>query len=815
MKTLLLTAASLVLATCLPVYAASARPYIFCDDLGYGDVRCLNALGKIATPNMARIAIGGLKFTDADSSSAVCPPTQYNVPTDRYNWRSRIKIGVLNGYSPRLIESGRTTVADPQKNQGYPTACIGKWLRGMNWPQNDGAAAGATDNPKKIDYTRTLENGPTALSFDYFHGISASLDMVPYVFNENDHVTELPTVEKQWIRGGLAVVNVRAERTSMALPAAACATHPDPSNQGMTGKKQSQRDGHRIPFLVRWPGHVKLGSTSDQLVCLVDFFATCAGILEKKPPDTMAEDSVSRRPVLEGTTAQPIHEDAIHHSIKGAFAVRQGNWKREFCTGSGGWSDPKPGAPEAANLPPILPCDFSSDICETRNLQAEPPEIVAKLTKTSGKYIADARSTPVATQTTSGPVEIHQKPQPPKQLKNDGAGEGAVPVTVSAKDGMTRGGKPYFVKGAGGETQLDLLAQRGANSIRTWSTSEFDVTLEQAAALDLTVSAGIWLESECSWFSYKNPTQCAKQLARVRAEVMKYRNHPALLAWGIGNESEGDGTSDAYWQQLDRLAVMVKEIDPAHPTFTAVAGMGILKSKGLNEYAPHLDYVGINTYGGLFSLRNHLKQIGWNRPWLITEWGPQGYWERPKNTSGAPLEQTSSEKAAMMRRAYDEVISQDGACLGSYAFVWGWKFEASATWFGLLTHDGKTTEPLDVLQEKWSGSPPANRAPSILPMKGVPSEPVHPGSLFSVQSGAADPEGDALSWQWAVLPEKPASVDGKPTAMPVPIEGIIVSSETSRAELKAPAKPGSYRLYLWVSDDKDHAATVNAPFEVK
>jgi hypothetical protein len=87
---------------------------------------------------------------------------------------------------------------------------------------------------------------------------------------------------------------------------------------------------------------------------------------------------------------------------------------------------------------------------------------------------------------------------------------------------------------------------------------------------------------------------------------------------------------------------MVKGIDPAHPTFTAVAGMTEQKAKGLNEHAPHLDYVGVNTYGGLFSLRGQLAKIGWTRPWLVTEWGPQGFWERPKSKSGAPLEQTST-----------------------------------------------------------------------------------------------------------------------------------------------------------------------------
>jgi len=395
------------------------------------------------------------------------------------------------------------------------------------------------------------------------------------------------------------------------------------------------------------------------------------------------------------------------------------------------------------------------------------------------------------------------------------SGNTAIPVTVSAKGGMSRGGKPYFVKGAGGEVHLEQLAKRGANSIRTWSTGNLQATLDKAASLDLTVSAGIWLESESSWFSYSNPAHCARQLERVKAEVLGFRNHPALLAWGIGNESEGDGTNTAYWKQLDKLAVMVKEIDPAHPTFTAVAGLNPEKAKGLNAHAPNLDYLGINTYGAIFSLHKLLEDLGWTRPWMLTEWGPRGFWEQPKNKSGAPIEQTSSEKAEMIGRGYDKLMSKNGSCLGSYVFVWGWKFEATATWFGLLTHDGKTTETIDVLQEKWSGRKPTNRAPGIQRIKGLPAGLIAPNTSFVVQSAASDPEADTLTWKWAVLPERLTAHHTKKAPMPAEANGAIVSATGNRAEVKAPSKPGGYRLYLWVDDGKGHAATANVPFTVR
>jgi arylsulfatase A-like enzyme len=211
-----MSTATLALATSLLLglgLAAAAPPnivYILCDDLGYGDVRCLNPQGKIPTPNVDRLAAAGMIFTDAHSSSAVCTPTRYGVMTGRYNWRSRLKNGVLNGYSPRLIEPDRLTVPAFLKENGYATGCIGKWHLGMNWPQSDGGAAGASDNPNKIDYTRPIEGGPNSVGFDYYFGISASLDMPPFAFIENNRVTEVPTVFKTWLRKGPAAASFEA-----------------------------------------------------------------------------------------------------------------------------------------------------------------------------------------------------------------------------------------------------------------------------------------------------------------------------------------------------------------------------------------------------------------------------------------------------------------------------------------------------------------------------------------------------------------------------------------------------------------------------
>lgn len=174
------------------VHAAEEAPhivYILADDLGYGDVACLNGESKIPTPNIDRVAREGMAFTDAHSGSAVCTPTRYGILTGRYSWRSRIKQGVLNGYDTPLIEPDRTTVASFLKSRGYRTACVGKWHLGLGWATTNER----TPRPGNIDYSKPVTDGPCSVGFDHCFVIPASLDMPPYCYVEDNHVFEAPT----------------------------------------------------------------------------------------------------------------------------------------------------------------------------------------------------------------------------------------------------------------------------------------------------------------------------------------------------------------------------------------------------------------------------------------------------------------------------------------------------------------------------------------------------------------------------------------------------------------------------------------------
>jgi arylsulfatase A-like enzyme len=165
------------------VVASAQRPniiYILADDLGYGDVSVLNPDSRIQTPAIDALAKQGMVFTDAHSNSAVCSPTRYGILTGRYAWRTKLQQGVLWSYDIPLIDSARLTVASLLKGGGYNTACIGKWHLGLQW-QKDGEG--------KTDFRQPVYGGPRALGFDYFYGITASLDIPPYVYIENEKIT--------------------------------------------------------------------------------------------------------------------------------------------------------------------------------------------------------------------------------------------------------------------------------------------------------------------------------------------------------------------------------------------------------------------------------------------------------------------------------------------------------------------------------------------------------------------------------------------------------------------------------------------------
>ncbi len=401
------------------------------------------------------------------------------------------------------------------------------------------------------------------------------------------------------------------------------------------------------------------------------------------------------------------------------------------------------------------------------------------------------------------------------------AADGPVRVeVVPHADGwrLLRGGEPYVIKGAGGDGSLELLAASGANSIRTWGADDLDSLLDRAHRLGLTVMVGFWLGHERHGFDYADRKQVDAQYERVRAGILRYKDHPAVLAWGIGNEMEGfaDGGNPAIWAAVESLAVLAHRLDPLHPTMTVTADIGGKRVDSVQQFCPSIDIHGINSYGGAASLPERYRKAGGRKPYAVTEYGPPGTWEVGRNAWGAVEEWSSTRKAGFYRDTWKLLAADSAACLGSYAFTWGAKQEATATWYGMLLPDGSRLAAVDAMAELWSGRPPANRCPAIDSLALAGPGDVEPGATVRVKLTVADPEGDPLAVEWALRGD-PISYETGGDNRPAPRRygESIVSAGPTGAELRMPRRAGQYRVSVVVRDGRGGAAVANVPLHVK
>lgn len=388
---------------------------------------------------------------------------------------------------------------------------------------------------------------------------------------------------------------------------------------------------------------------------------------------------------------------------------------------------------------------------------------------------------------------------------------------------LLRGGQPYFVKGAGGTSYPERIAAYGGNSIRTWGSDKGMNALDSAQKYGLTVLMGLGVTADRHGFNYDDTAAVNKQLEKLRGEVLKYKDHPALLAWGIGNELNLNYKNPKVWNAVNDIAKMIHSLDPNHPVCTVLAGANKDVIGLINTSCPDLDFLGINTYGDLAGLPKNIRSAGWAKAYMVTEWGPTGHWESLSTPWKSAIEETSSEKAAVYKTRYEYSIGRDKEkCLGSYVFLWGQKQERTPTWYGLFTEKGEETEVIDVMQYLWSGTWPANRAPHIYSLqvdgkKAVDYVYLTGGNKYKAAVAAFDADNDKISYHWEILPEPTKlSEGGDFEARSKPIENFVVGEmNRSNITFTAPATQGAYRLFIYVSDGKNKVATANFPFYVK
>lgn len=402
---------------------------------------------------------------------------------------------------------------------------------------------------------------------------------------------------------------------------------------------------------------------------------------------------------------------------------------------------------------------------------------------------------------------------------------GATPTVVIRGDAesgyqLLRDGEPFFVKGAGGDRDLDLLAQSGGNAIRTWGVGpETRDLLDRAHEHGLAVAVGFWLGHARHGFDYGDPAALAEQKQKVREGVERLKDHPAVLMWVLGNEMEGfgEGGDVRVWDHVQDLAAMVKELDPTRPRMTVTTEIGGARIAMINERCPDIDIHGINAYGGAASIPDRYRAAGGVKPYMLTEFGPPGTWEVPKTEWDAPIEPTSDEKAEHYRRSYERGVlaEKDGFCVGSFIFLWGDKQEVTATWFGMFLKEGNKTAAVDVMTEMWTGSLPEDLVPRIDALTVEGPTTVAPGSELRVTLEKMDPEGGPLSVEWRFKAEAREYLIGGDAEPMVPEFGQAVAmAGHDGAVLKMPDEPGNYRVFVYVRDEAGGAAVANVPLRV-
>lgn len=388
---------------------------------------------------------------------------------------------------------------------------------------------------------------------------------------------------------------------------------------------------------------------------------------------------------------------------------------------------------------------------------------------------------------------------------------------------LFRDGLPYIVRGAGTQltSDLDSLALHGGNSVRNWSTENAREFLDRAHDLGLTVALCLDIKRERHGFDYDDETAVRQQFEFAKGEVLKYRNHPALLVWVIGNELNLEYRNPGVYDAVNDIARMIHELDPNHPVTSTTAGFDRKLARTIRKHAPDLDFISVQLYGGLFGFSNALKGIRWDKPVMITEWGTIGHWEVAALPWGAPLELDSRQKAQTYRRGYEEELSRMGPRLiGNYAFLWSYKQERTPTWYGMFLPGGVRTEVVDVMQFLWTGEFPRNRAPMLksLQLGGYEAAQglrLQPGQIYRATADVADPEDDPLRFEWRLMKESTATeVGGDAEAVPEDLSMLLLATGGPEIAIQSPASPGPYRLYVYSYDAAGGAAHANIPFYV-
>jgi hypothetical protein len=394
---------------------------------------------------------------------------------------------------------------------------------------------------------------------------------------------------------------------------------------------------------------------------------------------------------------------------------------------------------------------------------------------------------------------------------------------VKGKYTLYRNGKPFFIKGAGGFTHLKELHQAGGNTIRIWDTSHLDEILKEADENQIAVIVGLPIPDSESMDFYSSSIRVRDQIKAIRLTIEKYKKHPALLMWCIGNELNFPYKPryNKFYTAFNDLVNMIHTEDPDHPVTTTILNINGKYIFNLCRRS-NIDLISLNVFNRISEINDDLKALSWiwQGPYLLTEWGIDGPWLGTEKTAwGSYIESSSTKKAEIYQYRYEHNLpTQDPRFLGSCIFYWGQKQEFTHTWFSIFDENGAMSETVGTMQYLWTGNKPEHEAPRInymlIDQKGARENLIYkPNDTVPAEVILLKPDSNIRNIKWEILPEdwykiNNVSSSGKP---------ICTSSITGsglKVDFITPSAEGPYRLFATLYDKYGNFASCNTPFYV-
>lgn len=389
-------------------------------------------------------------------------------------------------------------------------------------------------------------------------------------------------------------------------------------------------------------------------------------------------------------------------------------------------------------------------------------------------------------------------------------------------------GNPYEVKGvtfgydddaAVYDDYFKELQSLGVNTIRTWATGENTPQLLDAARRhQIKVLVGIWMRhgrpgmEDDDRFDYLNDWEGKKDMYDNALQVVaQYKDHPAVLAWGIGNEVYLNMATDAekkvYSALLEKICSEIKARDPNHPIVSVEAwtfGMD-----WWSTYVPSVDIYGLNCYGyGAALLQEEMEKKGIDKPYLITEFGVTGEWDIKDKINGVTVEPSDAQKYEAIVTGYKDWILPKSKNLGVFVFHYASEQNFMAPW--LFTHvNGMTRPQYWAIREAYTGQKPLNTVPEIARFE-IAESTADSGNWIPVKLQASDQESDSLQISF-YYNQRSGSRKRRDQLIPLEFRGSL----TAGFEIKAPPVDGPVKIYAYVADSYNNLGIASTGIQVK